>query len=455
MPLFLTVVKDTSPLLVYSSSWQAGLSETDGSLDQYTQSSFTDTQVQGSSVTFRFYGSFVGVYGAKRGNHGNYQVSLDGTITPTLNGESNPALFNQTLFSQGMPLGFHNLTVANKQNSFFDIDYVAFDTTVGLDNEPLVINAYQDSHPAFSYTPPSAWYTAPNNVGTFSGGSGQVCIRHIDIPSDAIALYGPVGPNVSTSYAVRVDNGSPTTFSASKQFYRPQQILFYAGNLGPGQHTLQVQVGESSTGEFAIDYANVFSAPSLGGSFLSANVLPESNHLPSGTVAALAITTTLAILSSLLALYLFWRQRRGLLHYGLKDSLKSTISLEDPRPYPFTVTPTTENNLAVQSTMARYVSNSTSPKPYPLTTKTNVTSPPSFVGSPIDANSNVNLNTAPAPVPQVPQAGSNNGQESLASRNEKGRVALNSPQRYNSPQSLGAGLSTPYHNPPPEYSYDR
>ncbi|KAF8876706.1 hypothetical protein CPB84DRAFT_1689013 [Gymnopilus junonius] len=271
MPSFLTVVKDTSPLLVYSSSWQAGLSESDGSLDQYTQSSFTDTQAQGSSVTFKFYGSSVGVYGAKRGNHGNYMVSLDGNASPTLNGEANPALFNQTLYSQGMMLGFHNLTVTNKANNFLDIDYIAFETSVGNDNEPLIVNAYHDSHPAFSYAPSSAWSTSPDNVGTFSGASGHATSQTSATAtftfqvSDAVALYGPVGPNVSTNYEVHVDNGAPATFSANKQFYRPQQILFYAGNLGPGQHTLQVQVGESSTGEFAIDYANVFSTPSLGG----------------------------------------------------------------------------------------------------------------------------------------------------------------------------------------------
>lgn len=77
-------------------------------------------------------------------------------------------------------------------------------------------------------------------------------------------MYGPVGPN-SSAYSVQVDNGSEALLNATKEFYRAQQILFYAGNLGKGQHTLRVQSGAAASGELAIDYANVYSAPSLGG----------------------------------------------------------------------------------------------------------------------------------------------------------------------------------------------
>lgn len=76
-------------------------------------------------MTFHFYGSFVGVYGAKRINHGNYQVAIDGNTSPPLNGEADPPEFNQTLYSQGLALGLHNMTVTNEANSFLDIDYVS------------------------------------------------------------------------------------------------------------------------------------------------------------------------------------------------------------------------------------------------------------------------------------------------------------------------------------------
>ena len=82
---------------------------------------------------------------------------------------------------------------------------------------------------------------------------------------DAVALYGSVGPNNTQSYTVQIDNGNPSVYNANKATYKPQEMLYYAGNLGGGQHTLQVQLPTSANGEFAIDYATVYSTPSLGG----------------------------------------------------------------------------------------------------------------------------------------------------------------------------------------------
>lgn len=47
-----------------------------------------------------------------------------------------------------------------------------FQSSVGKDDESIIVNTFQDSHPAFSYSPSSSWGT-PSNVATFSGGSGQ------------------------------------------------------------------------------------------------------------------------------------------------------------------------------------------------------------------------------------------------------------------------------------------
>jgi len=54
-------------------------------------------------------------------------------------------------------------------------------------------------------------------------------------------------------------------YSANKEFYRAREILFYAGNLGPGSHSLEVQINSTTLGELAIDYAEVYTSPSLGG----------------------------------------------------------------------------------------------------------------------------------------------------------------------------------------------
>ncbi|KDR74994.1 hypothetical protein GALMADRAFT_69932 [Galerina marginata CBS 339.88] len=270
MPSFTTVLEDTSPMLRYAGSWRAGHSSDDKSAELYTQSSFTVTQVKGDSMSFNFHGTSVGVFGAKRGNHGNYIIQFDGNTFPQSNGQSTPDEFNQMLFNFTVDLDIHNLTISNNDDDkFLDIDYVTFQSNVGQDNETLIVNSYQDNHPSFAYSPPSSWKT-PDAVGMFSGGSGHVAtdpsasVTFTFQVRDAIVLYGPVGPNQTAKYSVQVDKGSASFFNADREFYRPQQILFYAGNLGPGNHSLYLQL-VSTPGELAIDYANVYTAPSLGG----------------------------------------------------------------------------------------------------------------------------------------------------------------------------------------------
>lgn len=84
---------------------------------------------------------------------------------------------------------------------------------------------------------------------------------------DGIAVYGPVGPNQTSSFVIQIDGTQLSTFDAQKQFYRAQQIMFFASNLGGGTHILTMRPGGSALGELAVDYVNVYTAPSLGGRF--------------------------------------------------------------------------------------------------------------------------------------------------------------------------------------------
>ena len=79
-----------------------------------------------------------------------------------------------------------------------------------------------------------------------------------------MALYGPVGPNCAP-YSVSLDGDTPTNYSATKQFYRPQQMLYQASNLGGKNHKLLIQstAGNYSALYFAVDYAMVYTTPSL------------------------------------------------------------------------------------------------------------------------------------------------------------------------------------------------
>ena len=88
---------------------------------------------------------------------------------------------------------------------------------------------------------------------------------------DAIALYGPVGPKgAAYEVAINIGNALPNNYTTNKPFFRPNMMLYQATGLGSGSHEVTVKVlpGNDSSGEsniFAIDYAQVFTAPSLGG----------------------------------------------------------------------------------------------------------------------------------------------------------------------------------------------
>jgi hypothetical protein len=88
---------------------------------------------------------------------------------------------------------------------------------------------------------------------------------------DAVSLFGPVGAD-GALYSVSVDVGNalPNNYTTKKGFYRPNQMLYHVNKLGPGRHTVTLTVlaennasGESSN--LAIDYAQVYTTPSLGG----------------------------------------------------------------------------------------------------------------------------------------------------------------------------------------------
>ena len=75
-------------------------------------------------MSFTFFGTSVGIYGAKRGNHGPYQVQVDNHQYPVGNGVATPDAFNQTLFSTNLQKGLHTVTLTNAANAYVDVDYV-------------------------------------------------------------------------------------------------------------------------------------------------------------------------------------------------------------------------------------------------------------------------------------------------------------------------------------------
>lgn len=82
---------------------------------------------------------------------------------------------------------------------------------------------------------------------------------------------------------MRVDKRPPEDFSASTFNLKPlraQQLMYFGGNLGPGEHELEVKLGAVSPEQFlAIDYAEIFTTPSIGGDAPLLETVPKSKYI--------------------------------------------------------------------------------------------------------------------------------------------------------------------------------
>ena len=92
----------------------------------YSDSDFTKTNTQNTTMTFVYNGTDVTLYGAQRGNHGNYQVTVDGVASSPQSGYNANGNFQVVLYeSNGLSQGNHTVVIENLgDNLYLDIDFV-------------------------------------------------------------------------------------------------------------------------------------------------------------------------------------------------------------------------------------------------------------------------------------------------------------------------------------------
>ncbi|KAF9462288.1 hypothetical protein BDZ94DRAFT_1298624 [Collybia nuda] len=323
MPSFWTSIEDTSPLISYSRGWRAGHGSDDPSVKLYSQSSFMLTNSKNETASFVFNGTSIEVYGAKRSNHGFFQVQLDDQLFSN-DGKADPDVFQRVLFSaHNLTQGLHTFTITNQDELFLDIDFIIWETTIGENtNDKLYLETFQDTSPSFAYLPSETdWglQMSPVYMGSFMGGSGHATTTFdasftFKFDGDGVSLYGPVGSNGS-SYTAQLDNGNTKAFSSQMEFFTPQTLLYHADSLGPGTHNLTITYKGPGEKSFAIDYATVYTttAPPSPDFPHQLPSVPSSStrkltSLDIGLITATAISSTLFLVIS--AIFLFWCHRR-------------------------------------------------------------------------------------------------------------------------------------------------
>jgi hypothetical protein len=307
-------------------------------------------------MSFAYYGYDVSIYGAKRSNHGNYQVDIDKGATSFVGSGSIPGdgSFQVALFSPSKPMssGLHNVTLTNLEDNFIDVDFITWESPVGGDNEKLLMDTFDDVHPSFSYFPSSSWNTSPPNQSRFFGSTGHSttdpnAYMKFTFQGDAVTLYGPVDPSGS-GYSVALNGGPAQHFTTNKASPQTQMMMYQAFNLGPGTHSLIMRYEPSAVSVtqgqqfLAFDYATVYTTPSIQSA---------GSKVSGGVIAGLVIGNLILLLIIILGIlclyrykkygYVDWRSfGRPFKHRRMSDNeFKQELRL--PRPFDISVPPTT------------------------------------------------------------------------------------------------------------------
>ncbi|KAK8853219.1 hypothetical protein IAR55_003921 [Kwoniella newhampshirensis] len=348
---------DSSPQFDWSptGSWTT-LHSADLSRGLYLQETYHSTSVDGASFTFRFNGSAVHVYGARRSNHGTYSVQLDdGDILYTM-GHDEPDRFQTLLYTAG---GLttdveHVITLSNQPSKTvslpnttttwdLDIDYVVITYPV---TGSLYTSRYDDVASAFVYSGQD-WQHGANvdATGSYNGTNASTGTIGdavtFSFSGSSIQLFGAFDQDRG-DYSVILDGGSSQRFNGTTTEFSAETTLYMASNLADGPHTLHLTNLGGSGSMLNIDYAVLNSSypPVLANyrgivvlnNSVPANPLTWTARTESNRTAAIAGGVTGGVVLLAVAAILMWfclYPRRGSSTEGLERGPVDLIENEE------------------------------------------------------------------------------------------------------------------------------
>ncbi|GJE94535.1 hypothetical protein PsYK624_107050 [Phanerochaete sordida] len=333
MPVYNVTIDDASPLIQYD-QWWTDSSRSDSLHANYSGDTFHTTEQNGGTARLTFNGSAVYLFGAKRPNHNVYAVTLDGQTT-TANGypgSSNANLFNQTLFSQtGLNLSqTHQISLTNTPSSstlaYTDLDYVvitAGDGDTSTDSQDLV---WDDDMAQYS----PGWDDSPNGLqgGYFNNTMHRTNIVNayatVTFEGNAVAVYGVTSTNHGF-FNVSLDKAPPVMLNGTMPGDQPgpryQNLLYWAGGLSSGQHTVTITNIDSNGLWLDLDKFVISRWPqtTIGGSSSGSAPSPtkspgdhsggRSHHNSTGAIVGGVVGGIIGAFLIALGLFLFLRRR--------------------------------------------------------------------------------------------------------------------------------------------------
>ncbi|KAF8895144.1 hypothetical protein BD779DRAFT_1668483 [Infundibulicybe gibba] len=274
------VVADQDSQLQYSGTWLLDTSKPQNQIGipgSLIPASAHKTSQPGSSFTFSFRGSTLGVVGSVFGNSSQAPVwgcSLDGASMTVHGAPAGPASW--TFCDATVPNGPHHLMViVNDPGSVgFWFDYIVYSPSVGVDVQGSHMYRIDRSDPSIVYS--SDWNTLGGFANATTSSHSTLSVNFFGTAIDWMG-YAPVElSHTPTVASYSIDGGFPVNFSIdglpSDQTSIYDQELFSIRDLKPGNHTLKVTyLGDQSTAALTLNYFNVL------GSDVGGNSTPRSD----------------------------------------------------------------------------------------------------------------------------------------------------------------------------------
>ncbi|KAI0665910.1 hypothetical protein C8Q78DRAFT_482108 [Trametes maxima] len=121
-------IDDSSSLFLYEPR-DAWTSSSGDDAQAYMNSTFHGTSVSGATCKFKFNGTGIWLYGAKKPDYGSFTLVVDDTVTTYDNATASDPTFGQLLGGvSNLKMGEHVATLMNGGTGPIDFDSLVFET---------------------------------------------------------------------------------------------------------------------------------------------------------------------------------------------------------------------------------------------------------------------------------------------------------------------------------------
>ncbi|WWC94843.1 hypothetical protein V866_001693 [Kwoniella sp. B9012] len=236
---------------------------------RYSESTFHGTFGEGDYMEYRFNGTGVTVYGAKRDNHGVYGVQIDNNPEERYDGRGKDnfqaVLYQKMGLDEGVEhvirmTNYPSATLNATRNMWFDIDHIIITHTIP---STMYTTYIDDASPSISYD--ASWVSYGYGTGGYYNltehmSSTTGSIMELKFNGSSIQLFASINSDHG-DYTISLDRGEQEVYSGNNWQLVYQVPIYTVSGLTEGEHTITItNQGVSPQNVVGFDFAMVNSS---------------------------------------------------------------------------------------------------------------------------------------------------------------------------------------------------